>query len=110
MAYEIMRLFTVNDVRSTKIFALAGHEAGNVTFGKDLQDAFDVVMRERGLPQPCDGGRNMPATAGRMPALPGNARNEYPLHNSEPGFARGEREHVARSSRHVVGLDDRGLR
>jgi hypothetical protein len=46
---------------------------------------------------------NMPATAGRMRALPDNMRSEYP---SQLGnrFARAEREHVARSSRHVVGL------
>jgi hypothetical protein len=28
-----------------------------VTFGKNLENAFDVLMRARGLPQPCDGGR-----------------------------------------------------
>ena len=53
MAYEIMRLFTVSDVRHTGIFAMAGHEAGIVTFGKDLEDAFDVVMRERKESSPC---------------------------------------------------------
>ena len=53
MAYEIMRLFTVSDVRNTGIFAMAGHEAGIVTFGKDLEDAFDVVMRERRESSPC---------------------------------------------------------
>ena len=53
MAYEIMRLFTVSDVRNTGIFAMAGHEAGIVTFGKDLEDAFDVVMRERKESSPC---------------------------------------------------------
>jgi L-ribulose-5-phosphate 4-epimerase len=53
MAYEIMRLFTVSDVRSRKIFAMAGHEAGIVTFGKNLEDAFDVVMRQRRESSPC---------------------------------------------------------
>jgi L-ribulose-5-phosphate 4-epimerase len=57
MAYEIMRLFTVSDVRSRKIFAMAGHEDGIVAFGKNLKDAFNVLMRERELPQPCDAGR-----------------------------------------------------
>jgi ribulose-5-phosphate 4-epimerase/fuculose-1-phosphate aldolase len=47
MAYEIMRLFTVSDVRSREIFVMAGHEGGIVTFGKNLEDAFDVMMRER---------------------------------------------------------------
>ena len=53
MAYEIMRLFTVSDVRSRKIFVMAGHEGGIVTFGKNLEDAFDVVMRERRESSPC---------------------------------------------------------
>src|SRR5437016_6741511 len=44
--------------------------------------------------------------AGNMPALPDNPRNEFP-HNYETGSREGEREHVARSSRHVVGLHDR---
>jgi ribulose-5-phosphate 4-epimerase/fuculose-1-phosphate aldolase len=47
MAHEIMRLFKVSDLRSRKIFAMAGHAGGIVTFGKNLEDAFDVVMRER---------------------------------------------------------------
>ena len=47
MAYEIMRLFKVSDVRSREIFVMAGHEGGIVTFGKNLEDAFGVLMRER---------------------------------------------------------------
>jgi ribulose-5-phosphate 4-epimerase/fuculose-1-phosphate aldolase len=47
MAYEIMRLFKVSDVRSRKIFVMAGHEGGIVAFGKDLEQAFEVVMRAR---------------------------------------------------------------
>jgi hypothetical protein len=52
---------------------------------------------------------NMPAIAGGMPALPDNPRSEYPsqLRNR---FVKGEREHVARSSRYVVGLHDRPMR
>lgn len=57
MAYEIIRLFNASDVRSRKIFVMAGHEAGIVTFGKNLEDAFDVLMRARELPQRCDVGR-----------------------------------------------------
>jgi ribulose-5-phosphate 4-epimerase/fuculose-1-phosphate aldolase len=53
MAYEITRLFTVSDVRSREIFVMAGHEGGIVTFGKNLEDAFDVVMRERRESSPC---------------------------------------------------------
>jgi L-ribulose-5-phosphate 4-epimerase len=53
MAYEIMRLLTVSDMRSREIFVMAGHEGGIVTFGKNLEDAFDVVMRERSESSPC---------------------------------------------------------
>jgi ribulose-5-phosphate 4-epimerase/fuculose-1-phosphate aldolase len=52
MAYEIILLFKMSDVRSRKILAMAGHEGGIVTFGKNLEDAFDVLMRTRELPQP----------------------------------------------------------
>ena len=52
MAYEIMRLFKMSDVQSRKILAMAGHEGGIVTFGKNLEDAFDVLMRTRELLQP----------------------------------------------------------
>jgi len=47
MAYEIIRLFEVSDVRSKRIFVMAGHQDGVVAFGKDLEDAFDVLMRFR---------------------------------------------------------------
>jgi len=47
MAYEIMRLFEVGDVRSKKMFVMAGHKAGIVAFGKNLEDAFDVLMRAK---------------------------------------------------------------
>jgi ribulose-5-phosphate 4-epimerase/fuculose-1-phosphate aldolase len=45
MACEIIRLFDVSDVRSKKIFVMAGHQDGIVAFGKNLEDAFDVLMR-----------------------------------------------------------------
>ena len=47
MAYEIMRLFEQTDVRSKKIFVMAGHQDGIVAFGKNFEDAFDVLMRAR---------------------------------------------------------------
>jgi L-ribulose-5-phosphate 4-epimerase len=47
VAYEIMQLFTRTDVQSTKILVMAGHEGGIVTFGKDLEEAFAVLVRER---------------------------------------------------------------
>ena len=53
MAYEIMRLFKAGDVRRRNIFVMAGHKGGIVAFGKNLQEAFDVVMREREGSFPC---------------------------------------------------------
>ena len=47
LANEIMQLFTRTDAQSRKIFVMAGHEGGIVTFGKDLEEAFAVLMRER---------------------------------------------------------------
>ena len=46
MAREVTRLFEVTDVQSGKIFVMAGHEGGIVTFGKDLEEALSVLMRE----------------------------------------------------------------
>ena len=45
MANEIVQLFTHTDV--PKIIAMAGHEAGILTFGKDLEEAFAALIRER---------------------------------------------------------------
>ncbi len=53
MAYEIMRLFRVTDLHSRKILAMAGHEGGIVTFGRDLEEAFTVLMHERKESSPC---------------------------------------------------------
>jgi len=47
MAYEVTRLFKVSDVQSRTIFVMAGHEGGIVTFGRDLEEAFAVLMHER---------------------------------------------------------------
>jgi len=47
MAYEVMRLFKVSDVQSRKILVMAGHEGGILAVGKDLDEAFAVLMRER---------------------------------------------------------------
>jgi ribulose-5-phosphate 4-epimerase/fuculose-1-phosphate aldolase len=53
MAYEIIRLFQMSDARSKKIFVMAGHQDGVVAFGKNLKDAFDVLMRVRKGSSPC---------------------------------------------------------
>lgn len=47
LAHEIMQLFTCTDVQRRKIVVMAGHKGGIVTFGKKLEDAFAVLMRER---------------------------------------------------------------
>jgi hypothetical protein len=47
LAYEIMHLFNQSDVQSRKILVMAGHAAGIVTFGEDLEEAFAVLMHER---------------------------------------------------------------
>jgi hypothetical protein len=36
-----------SDAQKKKIVVLAGHESGIVTFGKDLDEAFAVLIRER---------------------------------------------------------------
>jgi L-ribulose-5-phosphate 4-epimerase len=46
MACEVTRLFKVTDVERRKIFVMAGHEGGIVTFGRDLEEALAVLMRE----------------------------------------------------------------
>ena len=47
MAYEVTRLFKITDVQQRRIFVMAGHEAGIVAFGRDLEGAFAILMRER---------------------------------------------------------------
>jgi ribulose-5-phosphate 4-epimerase/fuculose-1-phosphate aldolase len=47
LAHEIMRLFKDANAQSRKVVVLAGHESGIVTFGKDLEEAFTVLMCER---------------------------------------------------------------
>jgi L-ribulose-5-phosphate 4-epimerase len=47
LAYEIIQLFTRTNLQSRKIVVMAGHEGGILTFGRDLEEAFAVLMRER---------------------------------------------------------------
>ncbi len=47
MAYEVTRLFKITDVQQRRIFVMAGHEGGIVAFGRDLEGAFAILMRER---------------------------------------------------------------
>jgi L-ribulose-5-phosphate 4-epimerase len=41
MAFAVRRLFDSTDVKTQKIFVMAGHDGGLVTFGKNLPDAFE---------------------------------------------------------------------
>jgi ribulose-5-phosphate 4-epimerase/fuculose-1-phosphate aldolase len=47
LAYEIMQLFKRTDVPTKRIIVMAGHKAGILTLGKDLEEAFAVLMGER---------------------------------------------------------------
>jgi L-ribulose-5-phosphate 4-epimerase len=47
MAYEIARLFKMTDVRTGKVLVMAGHEGGILAFGRNLEEAFGILMRER---------------------------------------------------------------
>src|SRR6266567_4784955 len=46
MAYQVARLFKLTDVQSRKILVMAGHKGGIIAFGRDLEEAFAVLMRE----------------------------------------------------------------
>ena len=43
MAREVQRLFATTDVRETKLFVMAGHREGLVSFGRTIDDAFAVL-------------------------------------------------------------------
>jgi ribulose-5-phosphate 4-epimerase/fuculose-1-phosphate aldolase len=44
MANEIVRLFEETDLASKKIFVMAGHEEGIVSFGKDVSEAGHLLL------------------------------------------------------------------
>ena len=45
MADAVRRLFEATDVEKRKIFVMAAHDGGLVTFGKDLHEAFGILRR-----------------------------------------------------------------
>ena len=47
LAYQIIALFKDSDAQNRKIVVLAGHQSGIITFGKDLDEAFAILIRER---------------------------------------------------------------
>jgi L-ribulose-5-phosphate 4-epimerase len=56
MAYAVRRLFDITDVREKKIFAMAAHEGGLVTFGRDLRSAFAKATARQGELRNADRG------------------------------------------------------
>jgi hypothetical protein len=54
MAFDILRLVANPDLHRRKILVMSGHDGGIVTFGKDLEEAFAVLVRERrGIASTC---------------------------------------------------------
>jgi hypothetical protein len=47
MAREVQRLFRETDVRTTKLFAMAGHADGIVAFGRDFRQALATLAEVR---------------------------------------------------------------
>ena len=45
MSKEIIRLFKETDVSKQKILAMAGHKEGVICFGKDLKEAYDILLK-----------------------------------------------------------------
>ena len=50
MAFEVKRLFEETDVQAAKIFVMAGHKEGVVAFGRSLDEAFDILLKNRPAP------------------------------------------------------------
>jgi ribulose-5-phosphate 4-epimerase/fuculose-1-phosphate aldolase len=44
MALEMKRLFNTTNIIETKILVMGGHEEGIITFGKDLEEAGDLIL------------------------------------------------------------------
>jgi L-ribulose-5-phosphate 4-epimerase len=44
MAKEILRLFKESNLAEEKIFAMGGHEDGVISFGKDLEEAGEIIF------------------------------------------------------------------
>lgn len=46
IAFEIKRLFRENNVQQEKIIVMGGHKEGIITFGKDLPEAYNVLLEK----------------------------------------------------------------
>ncbi len=44
MAKEILRLFREDNLMKTKILVMSGHEEGIICFGKNLQEAGNILL------------------------------------------------------------------
>ena len=44
MANEIFRLFKETAVQQEKIIVMAGHDEGIISFGKDLEEAGEILL------------------------------------------------------------------
>ena len=44
MAYEIMKLFRENQVTKKRILIMGGHKEGIISFGKNLEEAGNVLL------------------------------------------------------------------
>ncbi|MBI1978097.1 MAG: S-methyl-5-thioribose-1-phosphate isomerase [Candidatus Omnitrophica bacterium] len=49
MALEVKRLCENSDLRNQKILVMAGHEDGVISFGRDLQEASDILLNRLNL-------------------------------------------------------------
>ncbi|MBN1182507.1 MAG: class II aldolase/adducin family protein [Bacteroidales bacterium] len=45
MAWEIMRLYKASNLPEKKIIAMGGHKEGIIAFGKDLNEAGNIILR-----------------------------------------------------------------
>ena len=44
MAYEVYRLLKTTNLKNSKIFVMGGHEDGIFAFGKDLNEAANIIL------------------------------------------------------------------
>jgi L-ribulose-5-phosphate 4-epimerase len=49
MAYEIIRLFRENQITKKRILVMGGHKEGIISFGKDLEEAGNVLLNHFNL-------------------------------------------------------------
>lgn len=45
MAFEVKRLYQEGPMQENPVMIMAGHEEGIVTFGKDLEEAYQALLK-----------------------------------------------------------------